>query len=152
MATPEKDAFELAADYISYKLGSSNEPISDNAALVRKLANEIEGEHETLLAAMCERLDIEEATAAETFKRVADEIFADGINWGRIVVLYTFGGRVATFCNKHHLKQSEEVIGWIGEYVSGMSDWIRKAGGWKNFQEYFEGAEYEARQYFQAYQ
>ena len=92
-----------------------------------------------MFANVREKLEVnhEETTAAVTFKQVADEIFADGINWGRIVVLYTFGGRFATFGTQRQLNFSEEVIQWLGEYVFGMSEWIEGSGGWSNFQEHF---------------
>ena len=130
MSTEEIIAFELATDYIHYRLNKAKKP-TKSAEVLRRLAQEIEVRHELVLKNMCDRLDIQTPTAALTFKQVADEIFVDGINWGRIVVLYTFGGRVATHCCDRNLNVSEdEVIRWVGEYVCGLSKWIRKAGGW----------------------
>lgn len=149
MSTEEKVAFELASDYIHHKVDKAQKPASKNAALLRQLGQEIEVRHELLLKNMCDRLNIQAPTAYVTFKLVADEIFKDGINWGRIVVLYTFGGKIATHCRDHNLNIStENVIRWIGEYVSGKSDWIRKAGGWDAFQDQFKDAQKEREQHW----
>jgi hypothetical protein len=79
---------------------------------------------------MCDRLDLNERTAAHTFIEVADEIFGKDINWGRLVVLYTFGGKVAVYFKEHDIDLCEEIASWLGNYVAGKSEWIRKAGGW----------------------
>ena len=142
MSAEERIAFELASDYVNHKLGNSGAPISTEAALLRRLTEKFEVENEMLIKELWTKLDIHNCvqahTAALSFKYVADEIFANSINWGRILVLYAFSGQIATHCSDHNINISkDEIIGWIGEYVCGLSEWIREAGGWNAFQEMF---------------
>ena len=41
---------------------------------------------------MCQQLRITEETLQTTFHTVVDELFADGIRWGRVVALIAFAG------------------------------------------------------------
>ena len=126
----EKVARDLAKDYIYFKLSKEGLPGCKEATLLRRLGAEIEQRHELLLKSMCERLDIDEQSAERTFKDIADETFATGINWGRIVVLYTFAGKMAVFSSEHHMDLADRIVMWLGDYVTGLSDWILKQGGW----------------------
>ncbi|KAK3723055.1 hypothetical protein QZH41_000311 [Actinostola sp. cb2023] len=126
----EKLAFDLAKDLIRFKLGEGSYLTSKTASLLRKLSTQIERKHEPLFKNMCNRLDLNERNATTIFGQVADEIIGNDINWGRIVVLYTFGGKVAQYFHDHGIDVSEEVASWIGKYMVGKSEWIRKVGGW----------------------
>lgn len=133
MSRDEIIAFELAEDFICYRVDPTRKPVSKCGALLRRLTEEIEVRHELVLKNMCERLNVQASTAELTFKLIADEMFADGVNWGRIVVLYTFGGRIATHCRDHKINVAkEDIIRWVGEYVCSLKSWIVKAGGWVN--------------------
>lgn len=137
----EKTARELARDYVLFKLGKQSLSNSKGATILRRLGEEIEIRHEPLLKNMCEKLDINESSAERTFQQVAGEIFSNGINWGRIVVLYTFAGKIALFSTQHDLQLTEDIIRWTGDYVASLSEWIIKAGGWvsKDFFVVYEG-------------
>ncbi|EDO34312.1 predicted protein [Nematostella vectensis] len=149
MKTPEeKIAHELAKDFIGYKLGKGTRLNTKSALILRKLSNQIENKHELFLRNMCDRLDIRQHNAPETFKQVADEIFGDGINWGRIVVLYTFAGKVAKYCQENQLDNAENVATWVGNYVASKSDWVKKAGGWEAFNEQFKDVQEEHEKFW----
>lgn len=126
----EKKARDLAKDYIYFKLSKGGYANCKEATLLRRLGREIEQRHELLLKNMCEKLDIDEQSAERTFKEIADETFATGVNWGRIVVLYTFAGKMAVFSTEHHMELTDRIVTWLGDYVTGLSDWILKEGGW----------------------
>lgn len=126
----ESKAHELAKDYVYFKLSKEWHSNCKEAMLLRRLGQEIEVRHELLLKHMCERLDINEESAERTFKEIADETFATGVNWGRIVVLYTFAGKMAVFSSEHHLDLADRIVTWVGDYVTSLSDWICKEGGW----------------------
>lgn len=129
----EKLAFDLAKDLIRFKLGRGTLLKCKTACLLRKLSIQIEQKHGPLLKNMCNRLDLNERNAAVTCSQIADEILGSEINWGRIVVLYTFGAKVAEYFNNNGSDMSEEVSTWIGNYMASKSDWIRRAGGWVRF-------------------
>lgn len=134
----EKLAFELAKDLIRFKLGRGTSLNCKTGSILRKLSVQIEKKHEPLFKNMCNRLDLNERNLAVTCQQIADEILGSDINWGRIVVLYTFGAKVAEYFNNNGSDVSEEVSTWIGNYMLSKSDWIKKAGGWvSNFRSKF---------------
>lgn len=126
----EKLAFDLAKDLIRYKLGRGTMLSCKTASILRKLSVQIEKKHEPLFKNMCHRLDLNERNLELTCKQIADEILGSDINWGRIVVLYTFGAKVAEYFNSNGSDVSDEVSTWIGNYMLTKSEWIKKAGGW----------------------
>ncbi|EDO33714.1 predicted protein, partial [Nematostella vectensis] len=99
---------------------------------LRSLASHMEAEYPDLFETACTKLGITPATARSTFFSVAKEIFQTGINWGRIVALFTFGGVVA-----HHFIESERpemvphVVEWIPSFIAdNLLSWIMENGGW----------------------
>lgn len=126
----EKLAFDLAKDLIRWKIGKGNLLNCKTASLLRKLSTQIEGKHEALFKNMCNRLDLNERNVSAICGQIADEIIGNDINWGRIVVLYTFGAKVAEHFHENGTDLSEEISKWIGNYMASKSDWICKAGGW----------------------
>ena len=103
----------LAKDLIDYKLGQSTEPANAAAKTLRKLSDDIEKRNPDLL-------------------EIAKEVFSDGvINWGRIAVLYAFGARLGKHCCDNDMSEQLDYIPeWIARFVTGLSDWIEKQGGW----------------------
>ncbi|KAK7500098.1 hypothetical protein BaRGS_00008645 [Batillaria attramentaria] len=76
-------------------------------------------------------------TAYEAFAEVAKRIFADGINWGRILTLLSFGYRIAIQVLKNHASRFAEFLGRICKYVltflisEKITRWIADHGGWR---------------------
>jgi len=63
--------------------------------------------------------------------QVADEVFRDGVNWGRIVAIFAFGAKLAQYCMGNGLQQDvDEIVEWVGNYISSLSEWICAHGGW----------------------
>nr|ABA61360.1 abhp [Exaiptasia diaphana] len=132
----EKLALDLAKDLIQWKIGKRNLLNSKTACLLRKLSTQIEQKHEALFKNLCNRLDLNERNVTETCGQIADELIGNDINWGRIVVLYTFGAKVAEHFHENGTDLSDEISKWIGNYMAKKSDWIRKAGGWVSLNEH----------------
>lgn len=130
----DRNARDLACDYIYYnKLGKEEFRMNTNvAATLRRIGREVEIRHQFILKNMCGKLDIRASSAHVTFRTVADEIFATGINWGRIVVLFCFAAEVAVFCGQQEIDVVENIVTWLSEYLSQrtLSEWIKKSGGW----------------------
>jgi BCL2-like 1 (apoptosis regulator Bcl-X) len=126
-----KQSEMLAKDFIAYRLGKNPKPPNTVAETLRKLADKIEEQYPALLNHLCHKLNLSRSTAYTTFVEIAGEVFADGINWGRIVVLYAFGGRLAVYCEQHNMKDLVDLVTeWIAKYVGGLSEWIDSDGGW----------------------
>ncbi|KAK3733232.1 hypothetical protein QZH41_001999 [Actinostola sp. cb2023] len=134
-----QQAHFLARDMVCYRTGRGRVSTNITAQNMRRLSDELEECHHALLGNMCNTLNMTSDTAHQKFIQVADEVFRDGVNWGRIVALFTFGGKLAQFCVRNGMQQSvEEVQRWIGDYVSGLSHWIHKQGGWDSFDNHFK--------------
>lgn len=126
-----QQAHLLARDIVCYRTGRGRISSSITARNMRRLSDELEDCHQVLLANMCNTLNMTADSAHEKFVQVADEVFRDGVNWGRIVALFTFGGKLAQFCLRNGMQDSvDEIEQWVGDYVAGLSSWIQKQGGW----------------------
>ena len=127
----QREAHELAEDLISYRIGKRSTPPTPTSATLRRLSDQLEGRHAVLLNDMCTQLNVTTVGTRSKFTEVADEVFRGGINWGRIVALFTFGGRLAQACRRNGVAHdAEQVSTWVGDYVAGLSDWIGSQGGW----------------------
>lgn len=66
------------------------------------------------------------------FLIVINEMFLNGINWGRVVVFIGFGGVFfveCVFCNM--LQLVDFVVDWVVMYMNfNFKDWILYSGGW----------------------
>ncbi|XP_029358361.1 bcl-2-like protein 1 [Echeneis naucrates] len=85
------------------------------------------------------QLDITSDTVYQSFETVMDEVFKDGINWGRIVALFAFGGELCVECVE---KNMSEMVPSIAEWMTIYLDlhirpWIETQGGWDCFAEIF---------------
>lgn len=100
----------LALDYIQYRLSKLDNdayewsdcpelpPPSRLRLVMRQLGVEFEERYGAMLAMMIERLHVNADTVYPSFVTASRELFADGVNWGRIVALFAFGGALACHC------------------------------------------------------
>ncbi|KAL9988654.1 hypothetical protein ACROYT_G003125 [Oculina patagonica] len=75
----------------------------------------------------------------EVFNNVSSEILSDGLNWARIVALYTFAGALAAECCREGRNSFVLDIGnWMYEFAAlYMVDWIKSKGGWEDLLQSF---------------
>ncbi|XP_033107162.1 apoptosis regulator R11-like [Anneissia japonica] len=61
------------------------------------------------------------------------------INWGRIVIVYLFGRKLAKRWAEKGLRDYKDTVAeYVSEYVaSELSGWISERGGWDDFVEIF---------------
>ncbi|KAG9273651.1 apoptosis regulator Bcl-2 [Astyanax mexicanus] len=103
---------------------------------LREAGDELERLYRSDLTDMTGRLELEPAGARRSFAAVADELFRDGVNWGRIVAFLEFGAAV---CVERKRTAAEgitaDVARWMTEYLNGpvLRGWIRENGGWDAF-------------------
>ncbi|PFX31800.1 apoptosis regulator R1-like [Stylophora pistillata] len=141
-----QEAKALANDLVEYRIGKRNPPPSHTAAILRRLSDELEDRHSAVLANMCGRLNILTGSAHTKFVQVADEVFRDGVNWGRIVAIFAFGAKLAQYCFRNGLeKEADDITDWVGNYISSLSGWILSNGGWEAFNQIFREA-YDERE------
>lgn len=122
--------------------GTSSPPDADIEAVkaaLRDSADEFELLFTQAFSDLSSQLDITPDTAYHSFKSVMDELFKDGVNWGRIVGLFAFGGVLCVECvEKDASELVSRIADWMTMYLDEhISPWIQSQGGWDCFAEVF---------------
>lgn len=132
----------IVNDYVGYRLRQKNIflpgyhenlPPSKAARHLRRVADELIEENSQLFDSMCDQLHLTHATTYPTFVGIADEIFQNGENWGRIVAFLAFGATLAVHCaQKEDLASNiDNIVDWVSVYMNEkLSPWIDDNGGW----------------------
>uniref|UniRef100_A0A9J8BH85 BCL2 apoptosis regulator n=1 Tax=Cyprinus carpio carpio TaxID=630221 RepID=A0A9J8BH85_CYPCA len=129
--TPARKSFPAPA-YIHHKLwkkgyvweedrgGTRHDPCSALHTVLREAGDELERLYQSDFAEMSKQLHITSITAQQRFTAVIDELFRDGVNWGRIIAFFEFGGTVCVECvNKEMTAHVDNIAGWMTEYLNG---------------------------------
>ncbi|XP_066544555.1 apoptosis regulator Bcl-2a [Amia ocellicauda] len=115
------------------------DPHVDLHRVLREAGDEIERMYQRDFAEMSDQLHFTPSTAQRRFTAVVEELFRDGVNWGRIVAFFEFGG---TMCvesvNREMASQVDYIANWMTEYLNGpLQNWITENGGWDAFVEIY---------------
>lgn len=99
---------------------------------LRDSANEFELRYALAFSDLHNQLHITPATAYQSFENVMDEVFRDGVNWGRIVGLFAFGGALCVECVEKEMSPLVgRIIEWMTLYLDNqIQPWIESQGGW----------------------
>ncbi|KAM4741127.1 bcl-2-like protein 1 [Anableps anableps] len=95
-------------------------------------------------------LNITPDTAYHSFKAVLDELFKDGVNWGRVVGLFAFGGVLCVDCVQKNMSELvSRIAEWMTIYLDEqLNSWIYSQGGWDCFAKlYGQDAAAEGRRF-----
>ena len=90
-------------------------------------------------ARMAKTLGLTSDTAYDAFAKVARKLFQDGINWGRIVALLSFGYEIAVSVVKKGAmgirKFLQKIVSFVVTFIiqEKIAGWIRRHGGWVSF-------------------
>ncbi|XP_020796276.1 apoptosis regulator BAX [Boleophthalmus pectinirostris] len=76
---------------------------------------------------------VEGNCAQDIFMAVAQSIFADGINWGRIVALFHLAYKlIYRAITTNHIENIRLVISWVLQVIKDqLYSWIVQQGGWE---------------------
>ncbi|XP_044052720.1 apoptosis regulator BAX [Siniperca chuatsi] len=71
--------------------------------------------------------------AQDIFMKVARSIFADGINWGRVVALFHLAYRlIDKALTSNHLENIRRVVSWVLQVIrEQLYTWLVQQGGWE---------------------
>jgi len=96
------------------------------------VGEEFESRYTHAFKDICAKLHLTPTNVHGTFVAVVHELFMDGVNWGRIVALVSFGGSVAVECVKKEMPLLvDQVLEWITSFIdTQLSQWIAANGGW----------------------
>lgn len=133
----------LVSDYVNFRLEKQNLewPGPDKPTLpqpgqvartMRVLGEEFENRYTEVFQQMCNQLHITPNTAYPTFTAIVNELFSDGVKWGRIVALFSFGGSLAVQCVEKEMPPLvDQIVDWVSAYVDNrLQSWINEHGGW----------------------
>lgn len=99
---------------------------------LREAGDQIERMYQQEFEDMSTQMILSPNVAQRSFITVAEELFRDGVNWGRIVAFLEFGG---TMCvesvNREMPSQVDNIAHWMTDYLNGpLENWIQENGGW----------------------
>ncbi|XP_068929998.1 bcl-2-like protein 1 isoform X1 [Petaurus breviceps papuanus] len=114
-------------------------PVAAVKQALREAGDEFELRYRRAFSDLTSQLHITPGTAYQSFEQVVNELFRDGVNWGRIVAFFSFGGAL---CVESVDKEMEVLVGritsWMATYLDDHLDpWIQENGGWDTFVELY---------------
>lgn len=139
--SPRQRAAPAAAPPVACDVEAVKEALRDSA-------NEFELRFSRAFSDLHRQLHITPATAYRSFESVMDEVFRDGVNWGRVVGLFAFGGALCVECVEKEMSPLvDRIVDWMTVYLDQhIQDWITAQGGWARFAEiYGQDAAAESR-------
>ena len=110
-----------------------SEPHDATHRVLREAGDELERLYQPDFTEMSRQLYLTSNTAQRRFAEVIDELFRDGVNWGRIIAFFEFGGTVCVECaaREEMTSQVDNIAEWMTEYLNGpLNSWIKDNGGW----------------------
>ena len=128
----------LIADYIHYRLDNREQlnslPLKSDMVrhTLREMGTEFERRFQQTFEEIVGKLDKDRTNISSTFNQVADDVFKDGINWGRIVAFISCGAIIAGRPTEHcSFENVDYLIDWMTEYIDkNLLSWIKSQGGW----------------------
>uniref|UniRef100_A0A3Q2YME0 BCL2 apoptosis regulator n=1 Tax=Hippocampus comes TaxID=109280 RepID=A0A3Q2YME0_HIPCM len=118
-----------------------SDPLADIHRVLREAGDELERLYQPDFTEMSRQLYLSSTTAQRRFAEVIDELFRDGVNWGRIIAFFEFGGTVCVECatKEDMTSQVDNIAEWMTEYLNGpLGSWIQDNGGWDAFVELYD--------------
>ncbi|XP_013918940.1 PREDICTED: bcl-2-like protein 1 [Thamnophis sirtalis] len=110
-------------------------PQLDVRQTLREAGDEFELRYRRAFSDLTSQLHITPGTAYQSFEQVVNELFRDGVNWGRIVAFFSFGGALCVeSVDKEMRGLVERIATWMATYLTEHLDpWIQDNGGWDRF-------------------
>ncbi|MBN3308640.1 B2CL1 protein, partial [Amia calva] len=152
---------ELVVSYIRYKLSQKSyssaqlslrrndvsqpaPPLANTEAVkavLRDSAEQLQRQYGRTFGELSSHLFITPAQSDATLfslEDVVNQMFRDRVNWGRIVMLFVFGGELCVQCAQ---TESGHMVGavadWMTEYLDCLQPCIQSLGGWDHFAELY---------------
>ncbi|KAF7222502.1 apoptosis regulator Bcl-2 [Nothobranchius furzeri] len=137
-----REAGSPGPDVDCRRISQQPEPLADIHRVMREAGDELERLYQLDFTEMSRQLYLTNATAKTRFAEVIDELFRDGVNWGRIIAFFEFGGTVCVECasREEMATQVDTIAEWMTEYLNGplLNSWIEDNGGWGAFVDLYD--------------
>ncbi|XP_077789450.1 apoptosis regulator Bcl-2 isoform X1 [Podarcis muralis] len=101
-------------------------------ATLRQAGDEFSRRYRRDFAQMSGQLHLTPVTARARFAAVVEELFRDGVNWGRIVAFFEFGGMMCVESVSREMSPLvDNITVWMTDYLNRhLDNWIQDNGGW----------------------
>ena len=118
----------------------TEEPENGSQHLLHHLAGDLAEERERQFEDILSRLGLTNDNLSETYGVIVQEMFIDGVNWGRILAFLVFSGALAVHCAREGMENRVgDVISWTQNDVERtVSRWVVEQGGWRAFVNHFD--------------
>lgn len=107
-------------------------PMAAVKQALREAGDEFELRYRRAFSDLTSQLHITPGTAYQSFEQVVNELFRDGVNWGRIVAFFSFGGALCVeSVDKEMQVLVNRIAAWMATYLNDhLEPWIQENGGW----------------------
>ena len=108
--------------------------------IVKRISNQLAQEKKEQMEDICFELQLTKETLTETFDGISQELFKDGIKWGRIVTFIAFSGAMAVYCAQNSLgDEVSSVMRQTGSFIQdNLHQWMLNNDGWCGFVRHFD--------------
>lgn len=124
-----------AAGHANLLEGLEGDPQPNVRQTLQEAGDEFELRYRRAFSDLTSQLHITPGTVYQSFEQVVNELFRDGVNWGRIVAFFSFGGALCVeSVDKEMRGLVERIATWMATYLTDHLDpWIQDNGGWERF-------------------
>ena len=94
-------------------------PMTTVKQILRETDNEFKLRYQQTFSDLTSQLHITPGTAYQSFEQVVNELFRDGVNWGRIVAFFSFGGALCVeSVDKEMQVLVSRIATWMATYLN----------------------------------
>ena len=103
--------------------------------LMRKSGVELEKNHVEVFNNLPVNLQLNPCSARDIYESVTKHVLEnDEVNWGRLVALFAFSGKLAEwFLEQQEIGIVEDIVTWLADAISDNQEYIDQNGGWVSF-------------------
>ena len=103
--------------------------------LMRKSGVELEKNHIEVFNNLPAKLQLNPCNARGIYESITKKLLEnDEVNWGRLVALFAFSGKLAEcFLEQQETGIVEDIVTWLADTISDNQEYIDQNGGWVSF-------------------
>ena len=104
-------------------------------SLMRKSGIELENDHIEVFNNLPANLKLNPYNARAIYESIIKKVLEnDEVNWGRLVALFAFSGKLAErFLEQQEVGIVENIVVWLADTISENQEYIDQNGGWVSF-------------------
>lgn len=131
----------VVADYFNFRIQKAgyvwqvsptrNCPNNTVNVCIRQLCEDFEKRYSREFKEMCSS-SAEVSLERESYFEVLKQLLEDGLNWGRVIAVFSFGGQMCLYCMREGKPNQVDLVReWTCLFMErNVNDWIHSQGGW----------------------